>query len=268
MFRMLASVAGVAILMTSGAVVARPLPPLGTPLPPLGTPLPLLVQQDLYITARLDQPLRYHQRLFDANEVSFGMPEDFVPRAAVVKMALQDLRRADRPWLELPASASMAENRYRGWLTLLQSVRHEPRGVQVVALNQFINAQPYRPDTNNTDEWQEPWRFLTSVGDCEDYAITKYVSLRHLGVAPARLRIAIVRDTKRDQYHAVLALYLDDDILILDNRADPVVSDKKVAHLKPLYSFNENEIWFHWYDGEPAPTVFSPSLLRLTTARR
>lgn len=212
----------------------------------------------------LDQPLHYHQRLFDTNEVSFGRPSALVPRAAVVNAGLRDLARADQPWLELPA-AGMAENRYRGWLALLRDVRGEPRGVQVNALNRFINAQPYRPDAADTDDWRAPWEFLTSQGDCEEYALTKYVSLRHLGVSPERLRIVIVRDEGRKHYHAVLALYLDDDVLILDNRADIVASHREVKHLKPVYSLNEREIWFHWRDGEPAPTVFSPRVLQLAT---
>lgn len=212
----------------------------------------------------LDEPLRFHQRLFDSNEVTFGRPEAFVPRTAMLRTALRDLARADQPWLELPSSG-MAENRYRGWLALLRDIRAEPRRVQVNILNRYVNAQPYTPDPGPSDDWRAPWEFLTGTGDCEEYALTKYVSLRHLGVVPERLRIVMMRDTARGAYHVLLALYLDDDILILDNRADAIASHREVRHMNPVYSFNEREIWFHWHDGEPAPTVFTPRVLQLAT---
>jgi predicted transglutaminase-like cysteine proteinase len=252
MFHGIARMAWMALLI-GGDALARPAPPPQPPLPKV---------QELVLPNTLRTAPHYHQRLFASNEVAFGAPAERMPRAAVIDAALRDLKRADQPWLQLPA-AGMAENRYRGWLALLRDVRNEPSGLQVTTLNRFINAQPYRADASQADAWRAPWEFLTSQGDSEEYALTKYVSLRHLGMAAERLRIVLVRDTARNEYHAVLALYLDDDVLILDNRADAVVSHRDVQGWQPVYSLNEREIWFHWRDGEPAPTVFVPQVLQL-----
>ena len=69
------------------------------------------------------------------------------------------------------------------------------------------------------DRWSAPLAsFATAKGDCEDYAIAKYVVLREAGVARENLQLVLVRDRAVRQDHAVLAARLDDRWLILDNR--------------------------------------------------
>jgi predicted transglutaminase-like cysteine proteinase len=61
------------------------------------------------------------------------------------------------------------------------------RGGLGVETNRFLNDWRYKPDDQNygqRDYWATPLEFLRRSGDCEDYAIAKYVTLRELGFAP------------------------------------------------------------------------------------
>jgi predicted transglutaminase-like cysteine proteinase len=68
------------------------------------------------------------------------------------------------------------------------------------------------------DFWASPLQTLNSLaGDCEDYAIVKYMALRELGIAPGDLRFVIVQDIMRQSEHAILAVRYEQKWLILDN---------------------------------------------------
>ena len=57
------------------------------------------------------------------------------------------------------------------------------------------------------DFWASPLQTLANgAGDCEDYAILKYVALRELGILPDDLRLVIVQDDRHEVGHAVVAV--------------------------------------------------------------
>lgn len=86
------------------------------------------------------------------------------------------------------------------------------------------------------DLWSPPLATLTAGrGDCEDYAIAKYVALREAGTAPDDLRLLLVRDRAAGQVHAVLAARHDDRWLILDNRHMAMHQATDVPQLTPLF---------------------------------
>ena len=94
-------------------------------------------------------------------------------------------------------------------------------------VNTFWNRFPYREDITNwgkADYWVWPNLFLKKSGDCEDYAIIKYFTLKELGMDTDKLRIVVLRDTLRRLSHAVLAVYMDNDIVILDNISNAIMS--------------------------------------------
>lgn len=95
------------------------------------------------------------------------------------------------------------------------------------------------------DYWAIAKEFFYNGGDCEDYAITKFFSLRWLGIDKDTLRIVILQDTNLRIAHAVLAVSYNNDILILDNQTQKVVSHRTIAHYLPLYSVNEKKWWLH-----------------------
>jgi predicted transglutaminase-like cysteine proteinase len=79
------------------------------------------------------------------------------------------------------------------------------------------------------DVWSPPLATLAKgAGDCEDYAIAKFVALQEVGVSTDDLRIVILRDDIREQDHAVVAARLDGKWLMLDNRRMVMLEDQQV----------------------------------------
>jgi predicted transglutaminase-like cysteine proteinase len=93
------------------------------------------------------------------------------------------------------------------------------------------------------DYWASPLQTLTSrAGDCEDYAILKYVVLRHLGMAAGDLRLVIVRDTSLEAQHAILTVRMERKWLILDNRTMAMLDAEQVSHYEPLFVMNDEGV--------------------------
>ena len=135
------------------------------------------------------------------------------------------------------------------WQQLLASLKGRSLREQLAAINEFANRFRYVLDQDNygrSDYWAIPREFLTLGGDCEDYAIIKYFSLRQLGVPAESLRIVVVQDSNLRIPHAVLAVYMPDGgILILDNQIREVISHTKISHYIPVFSLNERNWWMH-----------------------
>ena len=90
------------------------------------------------------------------------------------------------------------------------------------------------------DVWSSPLvTFANGAGDCEDYAIAKYVALRHAGISPDDLRIVIIRDTISGEDHAVAAARLDGHWLMLDNRRMTMVEDAYARNYRPLFVIDQ-----------------------------
>ncbi len=136
----------------------------------------------------------------------------------------------------------------KNWQAFLQDIRDLPHAQQLKKVNRFANSKPYVLDIENygeEDYWAVPRELLYNGGDCEDYAITKLFSLRWLGFPMEDLRLVVLQDTNLRVAHAVLAVAQEDDIVILDNQIDAVVSHRKIVHYAPVYSINESRWWMH-----------------------
>jgi predicted transglutaminase-like cysteine proteinase len=134
------------------------------------------------------------------------------------------------------------------WQAMIRNQAGHPPRIQLDTINRFLNGWRYREDSANygrRDYWATPLEFFRRSGDCEDYAIVKYVTLRQLGFAAEDLRVVVVRDVVRDLAHAVLAVYLDDQVYILDNLTRAVVPQEQMAQYVPYYSINETTRWAH-----------------------
>lgn len=116
------------------------------------------------------------------------------------------------------------------------------------AVNQYMNRSPYILDPVNwgiPDYWATPDEFFLKDGDCEDYAISKYITLKRLGYDPKKMRLVILQDENLRVAHAVLAVDIDGVFHILDNQVDAVLPDNKILHYRPVYSINEENWWLH-----------------------
>lgn len=128
----------------------------------------------------------------------------------------------------------------------------EMQGLSLKAMasrvNDLANRERYILDNKNwgqSDYWATPVEFMQRGGDCEDYAIAKYAALRALGVPEERLRVAIVHDNEKNIPHAVLAVYTDEGIFILDNQVKSLVSANAPGRYRPIFSINSQGWWLH-----------------------
>jgi len=136
----------------------------------------------------------------------------------------------------------------RAWREFLNGIKDLPEREQIDRVNRYANDKDYLLDIDNyglLDYWAIPREFLLNGGDCEDYAITKLMSLRWLGHAPDTMRIVVLQDTNLRIAHAVMAIGNGDDILILDNQAEEVLSHREIIHYAPVYSIGETRWWMH-----------------------
>ncbi len=134
------------------------------------------------------------------------------------------------------------------WKQLKEQAQGGPLLETLSAVNRFWNAWPYRSDQElwgQEDYWATPAEFLARSGDCEDYCIAKYFTLRELGIPADALRIVIVRETIRGLAHAVLAVYDGPQVHILDNLNDHVRPMRRVRNYQPHFSVNEKGRWMH-----------------------
>ena len=136
------------------------------------------------------------------------------------------------------------------WFQMLKIAYKLPtKADQIEYVNDFFNMKEYILDIDNwglTDYWEIPTEFLEFSGDCEDYAIIKYYTLKKLGFDIKDMRIVVLKDTVRNGAHAVLAVYHDNKALILDNLSSTVLEDKTLTQYVPYYSINENFKWIHF----------------------
>ncbi len=123
------------------------------------------------------------------------------------------------------------------WRKFLDSLTDKSRLEQIQAVNTYMNRRSYIEDLPNygvPDYWATPREFLTKDGDCEDYAIAKFMSLRQLGFGADELRVVVLQDMNLNAAHAVLIVYHEGKALLLDNQIRQVVDSALVRHYRPL----------------------------------
>ncbi len=128
------------------------------------------------------------------------------------------------------------------WKQFLTGIEDKKESVKLVLVNLYVNRTAYISDADNwgvADYWASPREFFAKGGDCEDYAIAKYLSLRALGFSSANLRIAVLWDACAQESHAVLVYTKDNLSLVLDNRNDQLLPASSLGHYQPTYSVNE-----------------------------
>ena len=107
------------------------------------------------------------------------------------------------------------------WRDKIESLKGLGLLEKLQAVNDYLNQAPYVVDMINwgiKDYWSSPGEFFSRFGDCEDYAIAKFLTLRELGMPSKNMRIVVLQDQSLNVAHAVLAIYLADRTLVMDNQ--------------------------------------------------
>jgi len=93
------------------------------------------------------------------------------------------------------------------------------------------------------DIWSSPLQTLRSgLGDCEDYAIAKYALMLAAGTPESDLKLLLVRDMAVRQDHAVLAVRLDGNWLVLDNRRSTLLEGRDLQSFMPLFAIDHRGV--------------------------
>lgn len=142
-----------------------------------------------------------------------------------------------------------AASRLRFWQKTVLDAKNNTEAEQLEIVNRFFNQVRFLSDQEHwqrEDYWATPLELLaTNGGDCEDYSIAKYFSLRELGIPDDKLKITYVKAVQLNQAHMILAYYdfPGAEPLILDNLVDEILPASERPDLVPVYSFNGEGLW-------------------------
>ena len=141
------------------------------------------------------------------------------------------------------------------FLRIVDSGRQRDDRTRLAEINRAINLA-IRPMADlvqygEVDVWSSPLvTFNTGTGDCEDYAIAKYVALQMAGIPAEDLRIVVVLDLYGEG-HAVASVRLDGHWLILDNQRMAMVEDVNARTYRPRFVIDESGVME--YSDRPLP---------------
>ncbi|TLF52857.1 transglutaminase [Halomonas urmiana] len=171
------------------------------------------------------------------------------PSPASARLSPQRLRRTMQAEYGAPGITAL-----EAWFALLDRLRPADLETQLREVNDFFNRRVRWLDDidiwGQEDFWATPLETLgRGQGDCEDFTIAKYVTLKELDVAEDELRLIYVRArigrSSITQAHMVLGYYETPatDPLVLDNLVPSITRGSQRTDLDPLFSFNGRGLW-------------------------
>lgn len=170
---------------------------------------------------------------------------------ALALLAAPDFDKAQA--LALQRYGAGAGNTVAAWRQLIEESRTLPDADKLNKVNTFFNRRILFQDDivvwQQADYWATPLEFMgRGTGDCEDFAIAKYVTLQAMGIGNERLRLIYVRaksGATASIAHMVLGFYPQptDEPMILDNLISSVRPASMRSDLSPVFSFNSDGLW-------------------------
>ena len=139
-----------------------------------------------------------------------------------------------------------AKNRFIALNTMLEKNKSSDLRIKLEKVNDFFNGIKYASDQSiygSSDYWANPYEFLAKdKGDCEDYAIAKYLALEYLGVPTSKMFLSYVRVKSSNEAHMVLTYFEtpSSEPLVLDNIRKTIQPASKRDDLIPVFNFNPN----------------------------
>lgn len=150
-----------------------------------------------------------------------------------------------------------ARERVEAWQKLIMTSQNLSDLEKLTVVNRFFNSNMIFIDDialwGKEDYWATPLEALSiGAGDCEDYSIAKYFTLKQLGVDEEKLRITYVKAVNIGQAHMVLTYFENKRAtpLVLDNLDIEIKPANLRTDLVPVYSFNGDGLWLAKSRGE------------------
>jgi predicted transglutaminase-like cysteine proteinase len=196
--------------------------------------------------------MKVHPSFFNSVEVRSSNLKPFKKWRAALKR--YSLERKKNQKIRSCSSKRLNICDYGQWGKFLKTLQGKDKLTQIRAVNYRMNKARYITDKNNwgrKDYWATPGEFMANFGDCEDYAIIKFLSLKLLGFKEEELRVVAVKDMNLKIGHAVLIVFWKDPksgrtrSLLLDNQIKKVVDARTVRHYQPVFSINSKNWWRH-----------------------
>lgn len=195
------------------------------------------------------QPSRGARRLF-ANPLRLRVGGAFLLLLALTTSAAWNfdaiLKNAEQRYGDLGA----AKTRIQDWGRLIDASENLDEAAKLKTVNAFFNGALVFTDDRTVwhqeDYWATPVEALyKGAGDCEDYSIAKYVTLRRLGIPSDKLRITYVKALQQNQAHMVPTYYSSPtaEPLVLDNLIPQIKPASQRKDLLPVYAFNAEGLW-------------------------
>lgn len=150
-----------------------------------------------------------------------------------------------------------ARRRLAGLLTLMDNLMTGgSEESKIEEVNRFFNQAEFRSDLKTwgkNDYWASRLEFMgKGQGDCEDFAVAKFLTLLQLGVPEEKLFLAYVKAIGYPEAaHLVVTYYKDLDAspLILDNYNGAILPASQRQDLIPVYSFTAHDLYIQKQQG-------------------
>ncbi len=143
-----------------------------------------------------------------------------------------------------------APARFSAWENLIHQNSKTTDREKLEKVNHFFNSRIVF--VNDIDLWGAKDYWATPIetickkaGDCEDFAIAKYFTLKAMGMPEDKINISYVKAIQYGIAHMVLTYYSEpgSEPLILDNLVDTISPASKRPDLMPVFSFNGAGLW-------------------------
>lgn len=163
--------------------------------------------------------------------------------AESIRLSKADIERLGNKY------GARAKRRLENWQNLLTELAREDERYKLERVNNFFNQIRFVSDVEHwgkEDYWATPVEFLiTNGGDCEDFTIAKYYTLKELGIAAEKMTLSYVKSLEYNQAHMVLTYYATPQSipLVLDNIRSSIMPASKRRDLVHVYSFNGEKLW-------------------------
>jgi predicted transglutaminase-like cysteine proteinase len=138
------------------------------------------------------------------------------------------------------------------WQNFVAELSTLPLKDRIARVNDTFNRVTYVSATanwHNPGYWETPFEFLAKGGQCQDYAIAKYLALLDSGVPEEQMRFVVLRYIARGLDHAVTVVNVGGEEMVLDNLAAEIKPADENEGYAPYYALNDRGWWLY------APTL-------------
>lgn len=149
-----------------------------------------------------------------------------------------------------------AVRRLDSLLAMMEKQSGLPEEQIVINVNNFYNQLEYRSDQktwNKSDYWASRLEFLgRGQGDCEDFAVAKFLTMMQLGVPGEKIFLTYVRARGFPEPAHLVATYyknLGTVPFVLDNYIKKILPATQRPDLVPVYSFTARDLYIQKQHG-------------------